>query len=123
MIIGIGVDIADLDRIRKILEKDGDRFLKRIYTAEELKFCLARKDPVPGLAARFAAKEAFSKCFGMGWGGGLAWTDVGVTNDENGKPNLVLKNKAEELTRNKKTWISLSHTDNYAVASVIIEEV
>ena len=123
MIFGIGVDIADQGRIRKIIEKEGERFLKRIYTEEELKICLARTDPVPGLTARFAAKEAFSKCFGLGWGGGLAWRDVSVRNDDQGKPELVLYNKAAELVKNRKCWISLSHTDEYAVATVIIEEV
>ena len=122
MIIGIGIDIADLERIRRIVQKDSDRFLKRVYTPEELDICMARKDPVPGLAARFAAKEAFSKCFGLGWGSGLAWRDVGVINNELGKPELLLRNKAIELTSGKKTWVSLSHTDKYAVASVIIEE-
>ena len=122
MIVGIGLDITDLKRIRKLYEDKADRFLQKIYSPEEIKTCLDRKDPIPGLAARFAAKEAFSKCLGLGWGGKINWSDVAVINDEKGKPELLLRNNAKEATIGKKIWVSLTHTEEYAAATVILEE-
>lgn len=122
MILGMGTDIADLKRIRKILGNNPQRFLDRVFAKEELDICMVRRDPVPGLTARFAAKEAFSKSFSLVWGSGISWRDVAVINDENGKPEFLLRNKAVQIAAGKKLWLSISHTDKYAVATVIVEE-
>lgn len=122
MILGMGTDIADLKRIRKILGNNPRRFLDRVFAKEELDICMVRRDPVPGLTARFAAKEAFSKSLSLGWGSGVSWRDVAVINDENGKPEFLLRNKAVQIAAGKKLWLSISHTDKYAVATVIVEE-
>ena len=121
---GLNMILRDLTlRIRKILENNSKRFLDRVFAREELDICMVRKDPVPGLSARFAAKEAFSKSFSLGWGSGVSWSDVAVVNDKNGKPEFLLRNKAVQIAAGKKLWLSISHTDNYAVATVIVEEV
>jgi holo-[acyl-carrier protein] synthase len=122
MIVGIGFDITDIDRIRRVLAEKRERFLKKIYTEKETAYCLRRKDPAPCLAARFAAKEAFSKCLGLGWEGNISWLDVSVVNDSRGKPELLLKNNALSATLGKKVWVTLTHTDTVAAATVIIEE-
>ncbi|HTY13103.1 MAG TPA: holo-ACP synthase [Candidatus Omnitrophota bacterium] len=116
MISGIGIDIIEIDRIKAAVKAHGKRFLNRIFTERELEYCRNRRAyRFPELAARFAAKEAYSKAIGTGMVG-INHREIEVMNDRSGKPRLFIRGKAD-----RKTHISLSHSLNYAVASVIAE--
>ena len=124
MIKGIGVDIIEIDRIQSAVDRFGDSFLNRVFTKSEIEYCKKRKGSgVPELAVRFSAKEAFSKALGVGIAGfghndhGIAWKDVEVVNNPKGKPMLSYKGNLQE-----KTHISLSHSRDFAVAMVYVEE-
>jgi len=114
MIIGTGIDIIEIDRIQKAIDRWGEDFLKHIFNEEEIAYAKQRKFPTQHYAARFAAKEAIYKAFGSHKS--LGWKDMTILNDEDGKPYCRLKNKPS----NNIITISLSHTKNYAVANAII---
>ena len=119
MIVAIGVDLIELHRIQKILDSSTKkRFLERTFTPPELEYCLSKKNPVPSLAARFAAKEAFQKT----WFEAHGWQDVWVE-FQGVKPILKVSGWLEEIMLNKswKAHLSLSHTLENAVATVILE--
>jgi holo-[acyl-carrier-protein] synthase len=117
MIKGIGIDIIEIDRIRESLDKHGDRFLNRVYTPHEINYCTRRKEfRIPELAARFAAKEAYTKALGTGMHG-IHWKQIEVRNDPKGKPYIE-----SEFNGKDNVQLSLSHSQNYAVAYVVIEE-
>src|SRR5262245_35658723 len=90
MILGTGIDIIEVTRIRGSMERFGERFLKRILSANEINYCFSYKSPAPHVAARFAAKEAISKAFGTGIGRHLGWQDMEIRREESGKPFVVL---------------------------------
>ena len=124
MIIGTGIDIVEIARFRKILAKTGERFLTRVFTTEEQRFCLARRDSVPHFAARFTAKEAAFKALGTGWAKGVTWFDVEVQRQENNAPVILLHGTASKIAESKgvvRIHLSLTHTDNWAAATVIFE--
>jgi holo-[acyl-carrier protein] synthase len=124
MIVGIGVDIVDIRRVRGILERQGDRFVRRIFTVAEQDYCRAHRDPAPYFAARFAAKEALFKALGTGWTGGLTWCDAEVRREESGAPKLMITGRAQELAEElgaRTVHISLSHSEEAAIAVVILE--
>ena len=123
MVIGTGVDIIDIPRIKKMIEKD-TRFVEKVFTPVEIDYCRSKYRKEVHYAARFAAKEAFFKALGTGWRDGMKWTDISVENDELGKPGI----KLEDITLEKfhslggdHIHLSISHTKEYAVAFVIIE--
>lgn len=123
-IIGHGVDIIEISRIREMLERHGEHFLARVFTPAEVGYCREHADPCPRLAARFAAKEAALKVIGTGWRDGIAWTDVEVVTLPSGAPTLVVRNKAAEVAAGLgiRAWlVSLSHSKENAIASVIGE--
>lgn len=116
----VGVDIIDIDRIERALERWGQRFQNRIYTPAELAYCRGR---LPELAARFAAKEAVSKALGTGLKG-VAWREIEILADRRGKPQVNLKGRADRRARELGLScfsISLSHTPSVAVAFVVAE--
>lgn len=115
MIIGIGVDIIDVGRIRKLAEKN-PRFLERVFTPEEIAYCSGKMNKYQHLAARFAAKEAFFKALGRK----IKWTDAGIVNRSSGKPELVIKER--ESFPFDRAYVSLSHLQDYAVACVVLEK-
>jgi holo-[acyl-carrier protein] synthase len=124
MIIGIGVDIVEIRRLRGTLERHADRFLKRVFTASEQEYCGAHRDPAPHFAARFAAKEAAFKALGTGWAKGVTWLDVEVQRQAGGVPRLILHGHAEERGRGlgvQNAHLTLSHSDEAAIAMVILE--
>jgi len=124
MIRGIGVDIVKVDRIERAVERWGDRFLKRIFTAAEIERCQQRARPAQCLALRFAAKEAFAKALGLGMRKGLRWRDIEVVHDDLGKPDLLLHNQAQRLleaVEASRTWLSLSDERESALAVVVLE--
>ena len=124
MILGTGIDIIEVSRIRASYEKFGERFLKRILRPDEIAYCLSHRLPAPFLAARFAAKEAISKAFGTGIGKYLGWQDLEVGRKPSGEPFVILHGGGQELFQQRggiKVHLSLSHTDNYAAAVAILE--
>ncbi|HHW00911.1 MAG TPA: holo-ACP synthase [Clostridiaceae bacterium] len=120
-----GVDIVEVSRIRQSLENGGEAFKNRVFTEKEIEYCESKKSAkYQSYAARFAAKEAVSKAFGTGIGQYISWKDIEVVNDEKGKPNVVLSDKAKELfysINGVDISISLSHCNDYAVAYVVFE--
>ena len=123
-IYGIGVDIVEISRIKKAMERWQRRFVKRIFTREEINYCTERKDPHRCFAARFAAKEAVFKALGTGWSGEISWLDVQVLNTRSGKPWVRLENRADQLMKLhslSRVSLSLSHSRDYAVAMAVIE--
>ena len=124
MILGTGVDLVEIERLRKIIERQKDRFLLRVFTPEEQRFCNAHRDPAPHYAARFAAKEAVFKALGTGWAKGVTWLNVEVQREGQDPPRLALKGEALKHSRNlgvQRFHLSLSHSENCAVAMVILE--
>ena len=123
-VLGVGVDIVETARIDRSLERFGERFLHRVFTAGEIAYCQSMKYPARHFAARFAAKEAVSKAFGTGIGKAMGWRDIDVHRQESGQPFVVLEGGAKALAAERgiaSVWISLSHTDNHAVATIVLE--
>lgn len=121
MIIGTGIDIVELERIRKLIQTHGDRFLKRIYASGELDYVAKHSDPVPSLAARFAAKEAFIKAVGHRLNQRPAWTQIEVISGNNRPPQLILTESIRTQIPTLRLWLSISHEKHWAVATVIAE--
>lgn len=123
MILGLGTDIVDIARIAKSVEEI--RFRERVFSPHEISYCEAKANKAESYAARFAAKEAFFKALGTGWRGGLAFNEVEIQNDELGKPSIHLIGTTAEIIAEKKIssiHVSLSHTKETAIATVIIED-
>jgi len=122
-ILGTGIDLVENARISAALEKFGDRFLKRIFTADETAYCVSFSNPIPHYAARFAAKEAVSKAFGTGIGAAMGWTEIEIYHNEAGAPFVRLHGSAEALARQRgvrQIHVSLTHTDSHAAASALL---
>lgn len=120
---GVGTDLIECERIRKVLDRQKERFLERVYTAAERAYCLKMKNPVPHLAARFAAKEAVSKCFTTGIGKSLGWRSIEVVKGEREEPYIRLHDGGPELLRKlggDEVLVSLAHTDNYGLAYAVL---
>lgn len=125
MIIGIGIDIVEIDRIKNSVEKYGDHFLNKVFTEREKAYCCSKSVPYSSLAGRFAVKEAALKALGTGLAQGIGWHMVETLNDSLGKPVLHLHGKARELADElnvTKLFVSISHCKSNAVAQVILEE-
>ncbi|MEY2509155.1 MAG: holo-[acyl-carrier protein] synthase [Verrucomicrobiota bacterium] len=123
-ILGIGVDLVENARIEHSLDRFGERFLHRVFTAGEIEYSQSMKYPARHLAARFAAKEAVSKAFGTGIGKSMGWKDIDVRRKPSGEPYLVLEGGAKKLAEERqvsKLSISLSHTEHHAMAVVVME--
>jgi holo-[acyl-carrier protein] synthase len=123
-VLGIGVDLVECARVQHSLDRFGDRFLHRIFTEGEIAYSQSMKFPARHLAARFAAKEAISKAFGTGIGKSMGWKDIDVHKKPSGEPFVVLEGGAKQLGADRgvtKVWITLSHTDNHAMAVIVLE--
>jgi holo-[acyl-carrier protein] synthase len=123
-VLGIGVDLVECARIEHSLERFGDRFLNRVFTAGEIEYSKSMKYPARHLAARFAAKEAILKAFGTGIGKAMGWRNIDVRKKPSGEPFLLLTGGAEELAKQrgvKNALITLSHTDHHAMAVIVLE--
>lgn len=122
MIIGIGTDLADVERIAQSIEKAG--FKEKIFSKNEIIYCESKANKAESYAARFAAKEALFKALGTGWRGGMAFNEVEVVNDELGKPSIQLIGETAKIIekRNiKSIHVSLSHIKKTAIATVMLE--
>jgi holo-[acyl-carrier protein] synthase len=124
MIVGSGIDIAEVPRIAQSIERFGDRFLRRVFTEGEIGYCDRKAKRAEHYAARFAAKEAGMKAIGTGWNHGVKWRDLEVRRLPGGRPTLTFHDRAAEFADRlgtKRVALSLSHTEHYAIAQVILE--
>ena len=124
MIVGVGMDLVQVRRVDALLERKGGRALARLFTAAEAARCRGGRSPRESFAARFAAKEAFFKALGTGWGRGGAWTEVEVVSAPSGAPSIRLHGAAAALARAAgvaRVHLSLTHTDELAAAYVVLE--
>ena len=120
MVKGIGIDIIDIKRIKRIIEQFGDRFFEKILTEKEIAYCKSFSKPDLHFAGRFAAKEAYSKSIGTGISKDFGWRDIEILNDEKGKP-YIRHNKENDYSKLVFN-VSISHTDEYACSVVTCEE-
>ena len=124
MIIGMGVDVAEVERIRRAIERHGEVFLRRIFTAKEREYCERFRNKFERFAGRFAVKEAAMKALGTGWSRGVRWVDIEVARQKGGKPTLVLAGEARKIAERlgvKHIALSITHTAAQALAQVIFE--
>jgi holo-[acyl-carrier protein] synthase len=124
MIVGTGIDLAEVSRIAASIERFGDRFLRRVYTEGEIRYCESKANRAERYAARFAAKEAAMKALGTGWNHGVRWRDIEVTRQPGGRPTIAFHGKAAEFTARlgaAHVALSLTHTAEQAIAQVILE--
>ncbi|MCC6397362.1 MAG: holo-ACP synthase [Bacteroidetes bacterium] len=122
MIRGIGIDIVDAGRIRRLVEAEEQRFLEKVFTRTEIAYCNAKQNRYQHFAARFAAKEAVSKALATGWAGDFRWKDIEVTNDVSGLPRISVHGRLRELLGSARILVSLSHADTHVVAMAVIED-
>jgi holo-[acyl-carrier protein] synthase len=121
-IFGIGIDFIETKRLKNTIERFGERFLKRIYTQEEITYCRSQVNPFPHFAGRFCAKEAVLKAFGVGRGK-LPWVDIEIVNGRGGKPQVNLHRKAKKVfsdLKGERVLVSISHTHSIAIAQAIL---
>ena len=125
MIFGTGLDIIEVDRIKNSIEKFSPKFEQRVFTSSEIRYCKSQGDPAKHFAARFAVKEAVSKCLGKGITVDLGFQDMEITNKDTGQPVLKMIGKGKELFQKlklKSIHISISHDRTYAIAHAIAEQ-
>jgi len=121
-IVAHGIDLVDCPRIEEMIQRHGERFVNRVFTANEQAYAEANKNSIEKLAGRFAAKEAILKLIGTGWRGKIAWTDIEVINNPMGQPEITLSGEVEKLAdklRIKHISVSITHTANFAIASAV----
>jgi len=124
MIVGIGVDLVEIERMERALARHPVRLVQRVFTETEQRECENRPRRAMHYSARFAAKEAFLKAVGLGLRGGMRWRDVGVVHAPSGQPSLVVQGCAAERMRElgaDRAFVSLTHTDHHACAVVVLE--
>jgi holo-[acyl-carrier protein] synthase len=124
MVVGLGLDIAEIDRIEAAIVRHGGPILERLYTPSEVAYCESYKNRYERYAGRFAAKEAAMKALGTGWRRGVRWRDIEVTREPSGKPSLRLEGVARSFADRlgvKNISLSITHSGNFALAQVIFE--
>jgi holo-[acyl-carrier protein] synthase len=124
MIVGMGVDLAEVDRLEATIVRHGRAFLERVFTPAEIRYCERHRNRIERYAARFAAKEAAMKALGTGWRRGVRWVDIEVANLPGGRPTLRLHGRTKELADEqgvRHIALSLTHTAATAFAQVIFE--
>lgn len=124
MIVGLGLDIAEVDRIEEAIARHGAPFLERLFTPAEASYCERHKNRYERYAARFAAKEAAMKALGTGWSRGVRWRDIEVAREPGGKPTLHLAGVARQIADQlgvKRISLTITHSGNLALAQVIFE--
>src|SRR6476661_8761057 len=121
----MGIDIAEVDRVKAAIERHGEAFLRRLYTARERAYCEQFKNKYERYAGRFAAKEAAMKALGTGWRRGVRWVDLEVVRELSGRPTLELAGEAGRIATQlgvKNIALSITHTESQALAQVIFED-
>jgi holo-[acyl-carrier protein] synthase len=121
MVAGIGIDIIEIDRIKKVIDEYNYKFLTKIFTNSEIEYCNKKSNKYQHFAARFAAKEAVYKAIASGWEEGLRWKDIEIENERTGMPIVKPTGQLEKfLSDNKDLKISISHSDNYVTCVAIV---
>jgi holo-[acyl-carrier protein] synthase len=124
VIVGTGIDIAEVVRIAASIERFGRRFTERVFTPDEIRYCESKANKAERYAARFAAKEAAMKAIGTGWRHGVTWRDIEVRRAPGGRPTVVFTGVAREFFAKlgaSRAHLSLTHTTAFAMAQVILE--
>jgi holo-[acyl-carrier protein] synthase len=124
LIVGLGLDIAEIDRIEAAITRHGTPILERLYTPAEVAYCESHRNKFERYAGRFAAKEAAMKALGTGWRRGVRWRDIEVIREASGKPSLALKGTAKRIAEGlgvKNISLTITHSGNLALAEVIFE--
>jgi holo-[acyl-carrier protein] synthase len=124
MIVGTGIDLIEIERIKHSAERYGPRFLDRVFTGAEQAYCLRKRNAAESLAARFAAKEAGAKALGTGISRGVGWLEIEVVREPGGRPTLNFHGRAAEFARRlgvTRAALSITHTGSLAMASVVLE--
>jgi holo-[acyl-carrier protein] synthase len=124
LIVGLGIDIAEVGRVKAAIERYGEPFLRRVYTAKEREYCERFKNKYERYAGRFAAKEAAMKALGTGWSRGVRWVDVEVVREKGGRPTIKLAGEAGHVAESlqvKNISLSITHTAEQAFAQVVFE--
>jgi holo-[acyl-carrier protein] synthase len=125
MIVGSGIDLAEIGRIQQSIDRYGGRFLNRIYTAAEQAYCIRKRKSAESFAARFAAKEAGAKALGTGISHGVSWLEIEVVREPSGRPSLKFHGRASQIAARlgvARAALSITHTDDLAMASVVLED-
>lgn len=125
MIVGLGVDIAEVNRVETAIRRHGEAFLRRVFTPAEIAYCEGHRNKFERYAGRFAAKEAAMKALGTGWRRGIHWLDIAVTRNSAGKPSLELSGRAMEIAGQlgvKHISLSITHSATTALAQVVFED-
>jgi len=124
IVVGLGLDIAEIDRIEAAITRHGAPILERLYTPAEAAYCESHRNKFERYAGRFAAKEAAMKALGTGWRRGVRWRDIEVIRERSGKPSLALKGTANRIAEElgtKNIFLTITHSGNLALAEVIFE--
>lgn len=124
MIVGSGIDLVEIARIQQSMERYGQRFLGRVYTAAEQAYCMRKRNAAESLAARFAAKEAGAKALGTGISRGVSWLEIEVTREPGGRPSIRFHGRAAEIAEQMgvaHVALSITHTSSLSMASVVLE--
>ena len=125
LIVGLGLDIAEVDRIEAAIARHGAPFLERLFTPAEVEYCEKHRNKFERYAARFAAKEATMKALGTGWASGVRWRDIEVVRAASGKPSLQLSGESAALAKKmgvRNIALTITHSGNLALAEVIFED-
>lgn len=125
MILGTGIDLVEIARVAKIIDRYPARFLERIYLPGEMQYCLRKQHSAESFAARFAAKEAAAKALGTGIQHGVGWKDIEVIREPGGRPGLLLHGRAAQIAARmhiRTMALSITHTSVYALAQVLLED-
>ncbi|UCF15734.1 MAG: holo-ACP synthase [Phycisphaerales bacterium] len=121
-ILAHGIDLVDCPRIEQMMQKHGERFVKRVFTDAEQAYAKANKNEIEKLAGRFAAKEAILKLMGTGWRGKIAWTDIEIVNNASGQPEVTIRGEVGRIASElgiEHISVSITHTANFAIASAV----
>ena len=125
MIVGSGIDLVEISRIQQSVQRFGQRFLNRVYTAAEQAYCLRKRNSAESLAARFAAKEAGAKALGTGISHGVSWLEIEVVREPSGRPTIKFHGRAAEIAQRMGVGhvaLSITHTATLSMASVLVEK-
>jgi holo-[acyl-carrier protein] synthase len=125
MVLGLGTDLIETERVHESMNRFGDRFLERIFTVGEIAYCTRKKNAAESFAARFAAKEAAAKALGTGISRGVSWKEFEVKREGSGRPTLHLSGRAAELAAAmgvRRVQVSLTHSRELAMAVVVVED-
>lgn len=123
-VVGLGMDLVEVERFARVMERQGEAFLRRVFTEHEREYCDSKRDSAPFYAARFAVKEAVAKAFGTGIGERMSFLDIEVRHLDSGAPTVELRGPAAELARQRGVCgvlVTLSHTDTVVGATVLLQ--